>query len=109
MVPALSRADGLVTTLPLAEIQGISSGARSVRISDQVQEGPMNSRVIGKLRMECGGHGLALAHSDRVVAFCRDDFHSEPRRSILGARMNTISSGELPNLPSRIELSIWRP
>ena len=32
-----------------------------------------------------------------------------PIRPILGARMNTISIGDSPSLPSRMELSTWRP
>ncbi len=74
----------------------------------------MHSRIVGKFGMERGSHHLPLPHRHRIVALGGDHFTSDPTRSILGARMNTISIGDEPDswftrVPLRMELSTCRP
>ncbi len=73
----------------------------------------MDAGVVGEFGVEGGGHGLSLPNGDGIVSpSVAMTSTPSPTCSILGARMKTISRGESlgPNsLPSRMELSIWRP
>ena len=91
---------------------------RSVRPT-QVEECLVHARVFREFGMESCGHGASLPDGDRSIVFALggDDFDTGADALDFGARMKTISSGEaascvfgpVSNLPSRMELSIWRP
>ena len=53
----------------------------------------MHAGIVGEFGMERRSHHFSLAHGHRIVALGGHHFTPGPTRSILGARMNTISIG----------------
>src|ERR1700680_4281027 len=52
--------------------------SRLFPVADEIEEGPVNSRVLRELGMEGRGHDSSLPDRYRVVAFRSDDFDSRP-------------------------------
>ena len=53
----------------------------------------MDRGIVGEFGMECGDQHFALPHQDWVAAICGQHFDVRADRSMMGARMKTISSG----------------
>src|SRR6202049_5011627 len=52
--------------------------SRLFPVADEIEEGPVNSRVLREFGMEGCGHDSSLPDGYRVVAFGSDDFDSRP-------------------------------
>ena len=68
-------------------------------VCHQIQKRPVHAAIFGKFRVKRRRHRFPLTDGDRIIAFGRDYFDSGPMRSILGARIKTISIGDSPSLP----------
>jgi len=103
-------------------------------VADQIEEGLVDPSIGGEFGMEVAAMTLPCRTATGSLPSVAMTSTSRPMRSIFGARMKTISRGEfsvgeegslwLPSvsfpsfagfsspkrsLPSRMELSIWRP
>jgi hypothetical protein len=52
--------------------------SRLFSVADEIEEGPVNSRVLRELGMEGRGHDSSLPDGYRLVTFSSDDFDSRP-------------------------------